>query len=48
LGTGTITITGSGATINSANGLTSRAINSVIGLVMNGATTGYVFGDTIF
>lgn len=48
LGAGTITITGSGTTINSANGLTSRAVNSVMGLVMNGATTGYVFGDTIF
>lgn len=48
LGAGTITISGSGTTINSANGLTSRAVNSVMGLVMNGATTGYVFGDTIF
>ncbi len=48
LGAGTITITGSGTTINSANGLTSRAINSVMGLVMNASTTGYVFGDTIF
>jgi hypothetical protein len=47
LGAGTITITGSGTTINSANGLTSRAINSVLGLVMNSTTTGYVFGDTI-
>ncbi len=48
LGAGTISITGSGTTINSANGLTSRAINSVMGLVMNSTTTGFVFGDTIF
>lgn len=47
-GTGTIVMLGSGTTLNSANGLTTRATNSVIGLVMNSATTGYVFGDTIF
>ncbi len=47
-GTGTISFAGSGTTLNSANGLTTRAANSVIGLVMNSATTGYVFGDTIF
>lgn len=48
-GTGTISfVAGSGTTLNSANGLTTRAANSVIGLVMNSATTGYVFGDTIF
>jgi hypothetical protein len=47
-GAGTITLSGSGATLNSANGLTTRTTNSVIGLVMNGTTTGYVFGDTIF
>lgn len=47
-GIGTISLLASGTTLNSANGLTSRTTNSVIGLVMNGTTTGYVFGDTIF
>jgi hypothetical protein len=28
--------------------LSTRTTNSVIGLVMNSATIGYVFGDTIF
>lgn len=39
---------GTGVTLNSANGLSTRAINSVIGLVMNTSTTGFVFGDSIF
>lgn len=47
-GAGTITFAGSGTTLNSASGLSTRATNSVIGLVMNSATTGYVFGDTIY
>lgn len=47
-GSGAITLAVSGTTLYSANGLTSRATNSVIGLVMNSATTGYVFGDTIY
>jgi hypothetical protein len=47
-GTGAISLLASGTTLNSANGLTSRTTNSVIGLVMNATTTGYVFGDTIF
>jgi hypothetical protein len=47
-GAGTITFTGSGTTLNSASGLSTRITNSVIGLVMNSATTGYVFGDTIY
>ena len=47
-GTGTITFAGSGTTLNSASGLSTRATNSVIGLVMNSTTTGYVFGDTIY
>jgi hypothetical protein len=47
-GVGAITLAVSSTTLNSANGLTSRATNSVIGLVMNSATTGYVFGDTIY
>ena len=47
-GAGSIVMSGSSATLNSANGLTTRAANSVIGLVMNSTTTGYVFGDTIF
>lgn len=47
-GSGTITFAGSGTTLNSASGLSTRATNSVIGLVMNSTTTGYVFGDTIY
>lgn len=48
LGAGTITLAVSGTTLNSSNGLTTRTTNSVIGLIMNSATNGYVFGDTIF
>ena len=47
-GAGTITFSGSGTTLNSASGLSTRTTNSVIGLVMNTATVGYVFGDTIY
>ena len=47
-GAGLITIAGSGVTLNSSNGFVSRATNSVLGIVMNSATNGYVFGDTIF
>lgn len=39
---------GAGVTLNSANGLSTRANNSVIGLVMNTTATGFVFGDSIF
>ena len=39
---------GSGVTLNSANGYSTRATYSVIGLVMNTTTTGFVFGDSIF
>jgi len=39
---------GSGVTLNSSNGFVTRATNSVIGLVMNSTTTGFVMGDTIF
>ena len=46
-GAGTIPLSGSGSTLNSASGFTTRTTNSVIGLVMNGTATGYVFGDTI-
>jgi hypothetical protein len=46
--TGAITLAGSGITLNSANGLTTRATNSVIGLVLNSTSTGFVFGDSIF
>lgn len=46
-GAGTLTLAGSGFTLNSANGLTSRSINSAIGLVMSTSTSGYVFGDTM-
>ena len=45
---GAITIAGSGVTLNSSNGFVTRATNSVIGLVMNSTTTGFVMGDTIF
>ena len=47
-GAGVITLTGSSVTLYSSNGPTSRATNSVVGLIMNTTTTGYVFGDTIF
>ena len=47
LGAGAITLTASGTSLNSANGLSSRTTNSVIGLIMNSLTNGYVFGDTI-
>ena len=47
-GAGTITLAGSGTTLNSASGLSTRTTNSVIGLVMNSTTVGYVFGDTIY
>lgn len=47
-GAGAIILAVSGTTLNSANGFTSRANNSVVGLIMNSATTGYVFGDTIY
>jgi hypothetical protein len=48
-GAGTVTFAaGSGTTLNSASGLSTRTTNSVIGLVMNGTTVGYVFGDTIY
>lgn len=46
-GAGAITLAVSSTTLYSANGLTTRATNSVVGLVMNSTTTGYVFGDTI-
>ncbi len=47
-GVGAITIAGSGVTLNSSNGFVTRATNSVIGLLMNSTTTGFVMGDTIF
>ncbi len=47
-GVGTITLAGSSVTLNSANGLTTRATNSVVGLVMNTTTSGFVMGDSIF
>ena len=47
-GAGAISIAGSGVTLNSSNGFVTRATNSVIGLVMNSTTTGFVMGDTIF
>ena len=47
-GAGAITFTGSGVTLNSSNGFTTRATNSVIGLVMNTTAIGFVMGDSIF
>jgi hypothetical protein len=48
-GAGAITIAaGSGVTLNTSNGLTTRATNSVIGLVMNSTIIGFVFGDSIY
>jgi hypothetical protein len=47
-GTGTISFSGNGTTLNSASGLSTRTTNSVIGLIMNSTNIGYVFGDTIF
>ena len=46
-GAGIITLLGSSVTLNSANGLTSRAQNSAVGLVISSSSAGYVFGDTI-
>lgn len=46
-GAGVITLLGSSVTLNSANGLTSRAQNSAVGLVMSSSAAGYVFGDTM-
>jgi hypothetical protein len=46
-GAGVITLLGSSVTLNSANGLTSRAQNSAVGLVMSSSSAGYIFGDTI-
>ncbi len=48
VGAGTVTFAPSSTILNSASGLSTRTTNSVIGLVMNSATVGYVFGDTIF
>jgi hypothetical protein len=50
-GVGSITLSpfaSSGVTLNSSNGLSTRAANSVIGLIMNTTTTGFIMGDSIF
>lgn len=47
-GAGMVTLSNAGTTLNSANGLSTRAVNSVIGLVINSSTAGYVFGDAIY
>ena len=48
-GTGVITVSGaSGVTINGAHGLKTRSINSIIGIIMNSSSLGYVFGDTLY
>ena len=46
--TGAITLSASGITLNSANGLSTRATNSVIGLIINTISNGFVMGDSIF
>lgn len=48
VGSGAITLNGSGVTLNSSNGLTTRAVNSVIGLVMSTISNGFVMGDSMF
>jgi hypothetical protein len=45
-GSGQITVTGSGTTLNSAYGAKSRAQYSAIGLVLETSTQGYITGDT--
>lgn len=46
---GLITISGaSGVTLNGANGLKTRSMNSIIGLTMISSTLGYVYGDTMY
>jgi hypothetical protein len=47
-GAGQVSVVGSGATINSANGLKTRVTNSAIGVVMETSTLGYVTGDSNF
>ena len=49
VGAGQITVAqGSTITLNSANGFKTRSTNSVIGLVMNTTTSGFLFGDSVF
>lgn len=47
-GAGQVTVVGSVATINSANGFKTRTVNSAIGVVMESSTLGYVTGDSNF
>lgn len=47
-GAGQVTVSGSGSTINSANGFKTRVTNSAIGVVMESSTVGYVAGDSNF
>lgn len=47
-GAGQVTVSGSGSTINSANGFKTRVTNSAIGIVMESSTVGYVTGDSNF
>lgn len=47
-GAGQVSVVGSGATINSANGFKTRVTNSAIGVVMETSTLGYVTGDSNF
>ena len=48
VGNGILTLVGSGVTLNTANGLSTRSVNSVIGVVMNLSTSGFVFGDSMY
>ncbi len=47
-GAGMITIAGSSVTLYSSNGFNTRTTNSAVGLVLSTATTGYIYGDTIY
>jgi hypothetical protein len=48
IGAGAIILRGgSGVTLNSASGFTTRVSNSAVGLVMSSSASGFVFGDTI-
>jgi hypothetical protein len=45
-GTGQVTVSGNGSTLNSANGFKTRIQNSSIGLMMESSSIGYISGDS--
>lgn len=45
-GTGQVTISGNGVTLNSANGFKTRIQNSSIGILMESSSVGYISGDS--